>query len=137
MLIEIDWKPDRRRLRTFGLVMLPLLAAIGAILAWRFRAPTVFYVCAGIGAISALSGLASPPLARVLYVAWMGIGLAIGSVVMPILVAIVYFGVITPIGLALRLAGRDSMRRRRLPPGESYWVELHHRTEARFYERQF
>ena len=135
-MIEINWKPDRRQLRVFGLVMLALFLAAGGLLAWRFGT-TVFYVCGAIGLVFALSGLLVPPLARVLYVLWMGIGFCIGSVVMPILIALIYYGVLTPIGLALRARGRDSMQRRRREPGASYWLDIRHRTEPRSYERQF
>ena len=137
MLIEINWKPDRKQLRTFGLVMLVCFAVIGLLLAWRFHSVTVLYVCLGIGCVFVIGGFLVPPLGRALYLFWMGIGFVVGSIVMPILIGIIYYLVLTPIGLVLRWRGRDSMRRRRATPGESYWVEFPHRTEPKSYERQF
>ena len=44
-----------------------------------------------------------------LYRAWMGLALLLSKVTTPILMAIIYFAVITPIGLLLRVFGRDPL----------------------------
>ena len=49
----------------------------------------------------------------------------------------VYFLVITPIGLAMRLAGRDLMSRRFDPGAESYWLPHKADKDAGRYFRQF
>jgi hypothetical protein len=54
--------------------------------------------------------------------AWMKLGELMGRVVSPVVLGIIFFGVFTPVGLAMRLFGRDAMARqfdRRL---NSYWV---------------
>jgi hypothetical protein len=55
--------------------------------------------------------------------AWMKLGLLMGSVVNPIVLGVLFFAVFTPVGLVLRLAGRDAMARRWDAARPSYWVE--------------
>jgi hypothetical protein len=40
----------------------------------------------------------------------------------PIVMRLLFFGVVTPIGVAMRLAGRDPLRRRHDPSASSYWI---------------
>ena len=50
-------------------------------------------------------------------------GLGVGAVlVVPIVMRLLFFGVVTPIGVTLRLIGRDPLRRRRDPMASSYWI---------------
>jgi len=52
---------------------------------------------------------------------WMGLAHAISKVTTPIFMGIVYFIVILPIGLGMRLLGRNPIRHS--PIDGSYWVE--------------
>ena len=54
-----------------------------------------------------------------------------------LLLAAVYFGVLTPIGLIMRLAGRDPMERRIDRAAPTYWVARRPVTDVRRYFRQF
>jgi hypothetical protein len=50
-------------------------------------------------------------------------GVGFGAVlVVPIIMRLLFFGVVTPIGLAMRLTGRDPLRRRHDPSASSYWI---------------
>jgi hypothetical protein len=50
-------------------------------------------------------------------------GLGFGAVLaVPIVMRLLFFGVVTPIGVAMRLAGRDPLRRRCDPTASSYWI---------------
>ena len=50
------------------------------------------------------------------------LGLALGKVVSPIVLGIIFFGLITPIALIARLMGRDELKLRR-PKKSTYWSE--------------
>jgi hypothetical protein len=54
--------------------------------------------------------------------AWFMLGLALGKVVSPIVLGIIFFGLITPIALIARLMGRDELKLRR-PKKSTYWSE--------------
>jgi hypothetical protein len=53
--------------------------------------------------------------------AWMKLGEWMGRIVSPIVLGVVFFGLITPAGFVSRLFGRDELRLRRRPVA-SYWV---------------
>jgi len=44
-------------------------------------------------------------------------------IVSPVALGIVFFGVLTPMGFAMRLFGRDTMQRRFDPSARTYWIE--------------
>lgn len=52
---------------------------------------------------------------------WMKIGILLGIVVSPIILGIIFFGLITPYGLIMRLVGRDEMKLKRSKK-ETYWI---------------
>lgn len=136
MLIEVNWNPNRKELRNFGLVMLVCLILVGALLAWKFESKPLFFYCGGAGVAVALISIFLPSLGRVLYKIWVGIGFCMGYVVFPFFMGVIYFLILTPIALALRLTGRDPLQRKK-PTSSSYWTKITHRTDKRSYERQF
>ncbi len=52
----------------------------------------------------------------------MAFGALLHRVVSPLVLGILYFGMFTPIAFAMRLRGRDAMRRRTDPQAASYWI---------------
>ena len=70
-----------------------------------------------------------------LFRAWMTIFSPIGWIVSHAVLAIVYYGILTPIGLLLRLF-RDPMLRRFDPDAASYWMERESDDDLSRYFRQ-
>ncbi len=56
---------------------------------------------------------------------WFRFGLFLHRIVNPVIMAVIYFAVVTPTGLIMRAVGKDPLRLRRDPNAESYWI---HRT---------
>lgn len=46
----------------------------------------------------------------------------LGNIPSRLLLAVLFYAVVTPIGLVMRATGRDSLRLRRQPGAPSYWV---------------
>jgi len=137
MLFEINWNPSSRQLRQFGVAMFVMCSLFGALLGWlHFGSVAPFWGGAVIGFVFFAAAFAAPPVGRALYKAWMGLALVLGTIISPVVMALIYFLILTPIGLALRLAGRDALQRRSRGQ-ESYWAKIQHRTDVRSYERQF
>ena len=67
---------------------------------------------------------------------WMQLGLLLGKIVNPILLGVIFFGLITPVSLFLRLLGRDEMRIRNLKKS-TYWVEQNPKTKSSSFKNQF
>lgn len=75
---------------------------------------------------------------RPLYGFWMAVAWLLGKIISPLVLGLVYYGVITPIGLVLRLTGHDKLNLKR-PEGPSFWHDIPERaeTDEKRFERQF
>jgi hypothetical protein len=94
----------------------------------------------GLLAVSALVmvvGFAAPHALRPLFVAWMVAAFPVGWLMSHVLIGIVYYGVVTPIGLILRLRGRDSLQLRSKTEAPSFWIVRQGARDAASYFRQF
>ena len=99
-----------------GWLLLKDVSAAGMPAAIFAAAAAVFFLAATLMRPGLLS-----PLNR----AWTALGLVLHKITNPILLAIVFFGVIMPIGLAMRLAGKDTLGLRGDRTARSYWRERH------------
>lgn len=54
---------------------------------------------------------------------WFKFGLLLHKVMTPLIMGIMFFGLITPIGLLMRLTGNDPMRLRDTPGTTSHWID--------------
>lgn len=115
----ISARLSRAEARRFGLVVGSAFLALGLLVWWRGR-PLAGQVFGGIGAALILCGIMLPEALRPVHRAWMGLALGISKVTTPILLGLMYFGIITPIGLVRRVFGHDAVKSRRT--GDSSWV---------------
>ena len=108
----------RRSLRKFGLLFL----VVGAIIAgWLFyRDSPAWPWVAGAGALFGLAGLLVPRALKPLYLAWMTLALIIGWLVSRLLLALLYYLLVTPLGVILKMTGKDFMENS-FDDSESYW----------------
>ena len=54
---------------------------------------------------------------------WFNLGMALGAVVTPVVMALVYFSTVVPIALIIRLVGKDLLRQKLDKNTKSYWIE--------------
>ena len=157
-LFDINWNPDDRQLRQFGLICLPALplagwvctaqAGLGASVAnllsgrWAQLAqdtgngPLVGGLLAA-GVVLAAVGLTRPQWLRWLFVALSLLTAPIGLAVSELVLVVIYFGVLTPLATVFRLVGRDALERKLEPHAATYWQPHPPTTDARRYFRQF
>lgn len=133
---RIERHPDRRTLAAFRGILLGGGLAVAALLRFVAHRPSAALVVASLGAGVALLSLV-PRLGPPLYVGWMRLGVAIGLVTSPVVLGLVWILVITPVAIAMRLAGRDPMKRRWDPAARSGWEPHPPPGEPRRYFRQF
>lgn len=136
-LMEMNWRPSNRDLRLFAVAQL-VLATIGAWvihlrLGWDAPATGLLVVSLAL----LLMGLVLPQLLRPVFVLWMLAAFPIGWVMSHVLLALVYFGVLTPIGIILRMRGRDSLQLKSRTDAETYWIERPQPRESSQYFRQY
>lgn len=146
-LIAVNWRPDRGQLRWFGLIALIGFGALGAVSYFARRllwirledetASVAGLVLWGLAAACGLLAIAAPAVLRPLYVTLTAITLPIGFVLSHLMMALLFYGVFTPVGLVFRLIGRDPLHRRFDPGAASYWVERKPVKDVKLYYRQF
>ena len=73
-----------------------------------------------ISIIFFLLGIFNSKLLTPLNKLWMKFGLLLGKVVSPVVMAVIYFGVVTPTGLIMRILGKDILKLKK-NNYNSYW----------------
>jgi len=136
-LIDVNWNPPRNQLRQFAVLFLIFIGALGTVLYFKGQPLIVSEILWNLSWIVCLAGLIYPPLVRPVYVAMMAVALPIGFVVSTILMLIIYFLIMTPIGLVMRLFGYDPLRMRPAAGTESFWIERPRTSDVRRYFRQY
>jgi hypothetical protein len=122
--------------RSFGLTFAGAFAALGAISLWRGgleRGAWELALAVGFLTLAAFAPGTLGPLNR----AWAWIGRALNSVVSPVLIIVLFYGVVTPVGLAMRAVGKDPLRLRRDPHSSSYWIDCREESKTSDMRRQF
>ena len=107
--------------RSFGLVFAALFAIIGVIPLWSRGSPRIWALV--IAGIFLLAALALPGALAPLNHLWMKVGVLLHKIVGPIVLGFLFFLVITPMGIAMRLFGKNPLRLRRDLESKSYWIE--------------
>ncbi len=105
--------------RRFALTLAAALAVFAFIGWWSGRGLLPFILIA-IASILNAAGLIAPTRLQPLERAWMALAHAISRVTTPILMGIVYFLVLSPVGVVRRFAGRNPLDRQ--PVNGSYWI---------------
>jgi len=106
--------------RTFGFTIAIALAVIGALPLLK-HAEVRWWAWIAAAAFGAVTWLL-PRWLTALNRWWLKLGLLLGRIVSPIAMAILFYLVITPIGLAMRLFGKAAMRVEFDPKASSYWL---------------
>jgi uncharacterized membrane protein len=108
-------------LRQFGLMvggMFLLIAFWPSV--WRHEEVRLW--AAIPGSLLAVTGAIAPTLLRPAYQGWMVLGHAMGWVNTRIILGVLFYGVVTPMGMVMKIAGRDPMRRDFDPEAQTYRV---------------
>ena len=138
---DVNWNPDRAGRRAFAksiAIGFPLIALVLGVIGLLRTQMWPMWTCwlAGIGAGAGVALWLMPQIARPFYLVWNALGCCIGFVVSNAAVTAVYLLVVTPIGLVLRLLGRDPLQRRFERERESYWEDAEKPGDAERYFRQ-
>lgn len=135
-LLEIRWHPSPRELRVFAALQMVFFGFVAAGVHRRTGSVPLVAAVLGVSAVVGILGLAVPKAIRPVYVGWMAALYPLGWVVSHVLMLAVYYGVVTPVGLLMRLAGRDPMQRRLDRSASTYWSPRKTEPPAARYFRQ-
>ena len=107
--------------RSVGLVLAAAAIVIAMVPLLRGRPPRLWLLPVAVSL--ALLAVARPRWLRPLNRAWMGFGTFANTIVTSILMALVFFGVVTPLAWLRRRLGHDPLSLRPDPSAPTYWRE--------------
>jgi hypothetical protein len=113
-----DTKPGSDR--NFGLVMAAAATLFGCLPLLRAAPP--HWALLGVAAAFAALSLLAPRVLFPLNYVWFRFGLLLHRVISPMVIGAVFFLCVTPIGLLLRMFGKDVLSLRRRADLPSYWI---------------
>ena len=107
--------------RSFGLVFFVVFLIVALwplkneedIRLWSLVLSIIFFI------LGVLNSKLLTPLNKL----WLKLGMFLGSIVSPIVMGIVYFIVVTPIGIFMRLLGKDLLNTRKVNNASTYWIK--------------
>ena len=106
--------------RNFGIVFFIFFLLISL---WLFlNDKTLAYLPLIISLVFLILGLLNAKILTPLNKAWIKFGEILGTIVSPIVMAIIFFGIVTPTGLLLKLIGKDVLKLKQNKK-DTYWTE--------------
>ena len=136
-LIKVNKEPSTRDLRQFAGIWLPLACLIIGVIIQRqtgeWKAPLALW---GVCGVISLMGLIQPKLIKPVFVGLMYAVFPIGFVLSYLILTFVYYFVLTPVGLIMRLVGYDPMERELDREATTYWKRRDPPPESSRYFRQ-
>lgn len=121
--------------KSFGFTIAGLLTA-GAAYSW-FEQASDWRWLAVTACVVQLFSLLAPVCLRPFNVLWMAIGHAVSKITNPIVLGIIFFLVVLPVGLLLRLSGKNPLRLKPDRLGTTYWVSRAEGQESTSFTDQF
>ena len=107
--------------RSFGLVFFTVFLIVALwplkyeddIRLWSLALSIIFFI------LGVLNSKLLTPLNKL----WFKFGIFLGSIVSPIIMGIVYFLVVTPTGVFMRLLGKDLLKTSKVKNASTYWLK--------------
>lgn len=122
--------------RKFGLTIGIILMVVSIMPTVLHRHPLRLWLLA-LGVMVFVAGWLAPALLGPLNRVWFKFGLLLGRVTNPIVMGVLFFAVLTPIGWLLRITGHDLLRLRADAKAESYWINRDPKTASMSLTKQF
>jgi hypothetical protein len=137
-LIDINWRPEKRELRKFGLIAIVVLGAASILLRFVFKVetalPTAIFIA---GLCIFIISLISAKITRIIYLAMTLAALPIGLVINVLSMGVLYFLILTPLGFVFKAIGRDVLNRRFETQAKTYWIKRKQNQNIERYFHQF
>jgi hypothetical protein len=108
--------------RTFGFVFTGIFLIVAGYLWYSDSKTSTIQIFLVLAAVFFAFSIFMPVVLRPLNKAWYKLGLLMGRVVSPIVLGILFFILISPIAIVMRLAGRDPLKLRKQDV-QSHWID--------------
>lgn len=135
---KINWKPQPRELRIFGVTLLVALGLVGSLFYFALGKAGFAYFLWSFGGVSFLTAVTGTKIGMPCYLTWMSFVFVMSTIIGYSALVLIYFLVVTPLGILAKLTGRDKLNLRdQKKDVTSYWEPVTARTVASRFERQY
>ena len=125
-----------KKLRSFAITLFFAMAIIGAFF-WGRKGGTTFILW-GVAFTMLIVGVFWPKRLAPIYKAWMILALILSFISNHIILTMMYYFVFTPIGVLMRICGKDILQRKYHEAAKSYWIKREKgESDRRGYEKMF
>jgi hypothetical protein len=107
--------------RMFGLVVSGAFVTVGVLPVLHGNSPRLWAIMIGVAFL--ILALAVPGVLHRPNVYWSKLGLLLNRIVSPVVMALLFFVVVTPIALMFRILGNDPLRLKLDPAAATYWID--------------
>jgi uncharacterized BrkB/YihY/UPF0761 family membrane protein len=130
-------KASVQDLRKFGLMIGGVFLGLGLLFYFRHKPWWPWFIGPGVPLVAL--GAILPRSLKWVYVAWMTLAMVLGAIVSTVVLTLLFFLVVTPIGLLARAVGKDFLSQKLQPHADSYWIlrDSSKPKEKENHERQF
>jgi len=136
-IIRINRNPSRKELQVFGVCWLGFFGILGAVLFWRTAFSAIVVALWIFAVVIPLAGWFLPSFMKAVFVCMSYATYPIGMTVSFLILAFVFYLVITPIGIIIKILGYDPLKRKFDPNVKSFWIEKEAKKSLDSYFRQF
>ena len=106
--------------RSFGIVFFIVFLLVALYPLLNNENPRIWSLILSV--IFLFLGIINSKILNPLNILWFKFGILLGKIVSPIIMGIIFFIVVTPIGFVMRIIGKDLLNLK-FNKGKSYWVE--------------
>ena len=129
-------KTGKKDLRSFGVTIGIIILIISGFLFYKGNESFQLFIYIGVSFIGL--GLIVPILLKPIYLLWMTFAVILGWFMTRLILSLLFYLVITPIGLALRISGKDLLELKKKENQGSYWnLRDRDNEQNQNYEKQF
>ena len=129
-------KSGEKELRQFGYTMSIVLGVLGVLFLWREKEWYPYFIVLSV--LFLVPTIFLPIILKPVQKLWMIMAVLLGWLMTRVILSILFYLVITPIGITMRLCGKDFLNRSFEEHSDSYWIPretVTHNKED--YEKQF
>ena|SRR2546429_9635208 len=133
---DIPLRPTHKTLKQFAAGCLVIFPAVAAFQYFKLGHHLLGIIFVAIGLTIGPLGLIKPAAIRWFFVIWMVLAFPIGWLVSQLMLALLFYLILTPVALLFRLRGRDLLARKK-PISASFWLPKQSPEDVRSYFRQY
>ena len=115
------FEEERGLERGFGTVFVLFFLIVAAFL--FFKKGEIVYWALILSAAFGLIAWLYPKLLKPLNFLWFKLGMLLGAIIAPLVMVVIFFLVVTPVGLIMRAVGKDPLRLKKDAQQCTYWAD--------------